>query len=133
MTAVDLALPPPAEGTAEAAARVALARERQASRYEGASKAGRRPVNADAPSGEIEALANPDEAGRALLVDAAAKLNLTARGYHRVLKVARTIADLDAASRVGRLHIAEALSYRRREPSNAPASTRDANTARLAY
>ena len=39
-------------------------------------------------------------------------MRLSARGYHRVLRVARTLADLDGADRIGRLHLAEALSYR---------------------
>jgi magnesium chelatase family protein len=79
----------------------------------------RRPVNADAPTGDIERVAAPDAPGAALLADAAVKLQLTARGYHRVLKVARTIADLDGDGGVRRLHIAEALTYRRRAPGQA--------------
>jgi magnesium chelatase family protein len=63
-----------------------------------------------APTGDIERVAAPDAPGAALLADAAVKLQLTARGYHRVLKVARTIADLDGAGGVRRLHIAEALA-----------------------
>ena len=61
--------------------------------------------------------ARPDEPGRQLLMEAAHRLRLSARGYHRVLKVARTIADLAGSDRVARIHIAEALSFRRREPS----------------
>jgi len=57
-------------------------------------------------------VAKPDNAGLKLLRDAAESMKLSARGYHRVLRVARTLADLDAAERVGRLHLAEALSYR---------------------
>lgn len=125
VTAVDLNLPAPSEGTAEAAARVEVARNRQAERYEDAAANGRRPLNSDASNTDIEHLAQPDAAGRTLLSDAAAKLNLTARGYHRVLKVARTIADLEGAQTTGRLHIAEALTYRRRPPNaqNATGST----------
>ena len=114
VTAVDLALPPPAEGSAEAAARVASARAVQAERL--GEIDGRRPVNADATSHELDTFALPDERGAALLADAAVKLNLTARGYHRVLKVSRTIADLEGAGGVRRIHIAEALTYRRRDP-----------------
>ena len=54
----------------------------------------------------------PDAAGLALLRDAADAMRLSARGYHRVLRVARTLADLDGAEKVGRMHLAEALSYR---------------------
>jgi magnesium chelatase family protein len=59
----------------------------------------------------------PEPAGRDLLTDAAGRLRLTARGYHRVLKVARTLADLEASPDVKRIHIAEALSYRRIAPA----------------
>ncbi len=62
----------------------------------------------------MEGLATSDAAGRALLAEAAAAMKLSARGYHRVLKVARTLADLDGEEKVGRLHLAEALSYRAR-------------------
>ena len=54
----------------------------------------------------------PEPAGRALLARAAERLRLSARGYHRVLRVARTLADLEGAAFVGRRHVAEALSYR---------------------
>jgi magnesium chelatase family protein len=61
----------------------------------------------------LEQLSPPDPAARQLLVDAAERLHLSARGYHRVLKVARTLADLAGSPIIGRIHIAEALSYRR--------------------
>ena len=110
--AADLALPPPAEGTSEVAARVASAREVQRSRLRDAAADAVR--NNAAMDGELlERLAAPDAAGARLLTEAAARLRLTARGYHRVLRVARTLADLDGADGVGRLHVAEALSYRR--------------------
>lgn len=111
VTAADLSLPPPAEGTAEIAARVRAARQVQDARY-AAAPASRRPVNADAPGPEIEAVCSADAEAKELLVKAAEKMALSARGYYRVLKVARTIADLDGAAAVRRLHIAEALSYR---------------------
>jgi magnesium chelatase family protein len=60
----------------------------------------------------LEEVAKPDAAGLTLLRDAADAMRLSARGYHRVLRVARTLADLDGAETVGRLHLAEALSYR---------------------
>jgi magnesium chelatase family protein len=61
----------------------------------------------------LESIATPDAAGAKLLVQATQALKLSARGYHRVLRVARTIADLAGAETVTRLHIAEALSFRR--------------------
>ncbi|HUC63415.1 MAG TPA: YifB family Mg chelatase-like AAA ATPase [Alphaproteobacteria bacterium] len=110
----DLALPPPAEGSAEIARRVAATRQRQRARYAGRARDGA-PIrsNAEADGQILEEVAAPDLEGRALLNQAAERLKLTARGYHRVLRVARTLADLDASEGVRRLHIAEALSYRR--------------------
>ncbi|WP_332675452.1 YifB family Mg chelatase-like AAA ATPase [Aromatoleum sp.] len=69
--------------------------------------------NSRLAAGRIDALCAPDNEGRALLSHAIARLNLSARGYHRVLKVARTIADLAGAERVGAAHLAEAIQYRR--------------------
>ena len=106
--AADLALPPPAEGSAEVAARVAAARRVQATR-------GIR-SNAELEGEALERYATPDEAGRTLLLQAADAMRLSARGYTRMLRVARTIADLAGAAQVGRIHVAEALSYRRQAP-----------------
>jgi magnesium chelatase family protein len=114
VSAADLVLPPPAEGSAEVAARVAAARAVQAERY--AEHPAR--TNAEADGALLDAVATPDEPGRALLAQAAAAMRLTARGYGRVLRVARTIADLAGAPEVGRIHVAEALSYRRKGPRN---------------
>ncbi len=69
-------------------------------------------VNAHCPPSVIEAIAAPDAAGTALLGDASEKLGFSARAYHRLLKVARTLADLDGSETVGRIHLAEAISYR---------------------
>jgi magnesium chelatase family protein len=111
VTAADLILPPPAEGSNEVAARVAQARAIQGERYAALGLAGVG-INAAAPAAVLEEVARPDGAGLALLRDAADAMRLSARGYHRVLRVARTLADLDGADKVGRVHLAEALSYR---------------------
>jgi magnesium chelatase family protein len=111
VTAADLILPPPAEGSVEVAARVANARAIQAARYKAAGFPKVR-TNAEAPAALLEEIAKPDKQGLALLRDAAETMRLSARGYHRVLRVARTLADLDGADAIGRLHLAEALSYR---------------------
>ena len=112
VSAADLALPPPAEGSAEVAARVARARAVQAGRQ---AETGAR-TNAELDGDALERFAAPDEAGRALLLQAAEAMRLSARGYTRMLRVARTIADLAGAPRTGRIHVAEALSYRRQPP-----------------
>ncbi|QWC58296.1 YifB family Mg chelatase-like AAA ATPase [Erythrobacter sp. 3-20A1M] len=109
VSAADLALPPPAEGSAEVAARVAEARRRQTARGEASGAR----TNAELDGDALESFATPDEAGRKLLMQAAEAMRLSARGYTRMLRVARTIADLAGAENVGRIHVAEALSYRR--------------------
>jgi magnesium chelatase family protein len=106
VTAADLALPPAAEGTAEAAARVAHAREIQAGRASGL-------LNSRLEGADLDAVAAPDAPGQALLTRAAEAAGLTARGWTRTLRLARTIADLDGSEAVRRLHVAEALIYRR--------------------
>jgi magnesium chelatase family protein len=111
VTAADLILPPPAEGSREIAARVAAARERQAARYAAIGLPHVR-SNAAVSGAVLEDVAKPDASGMALLREAADAMRLSARGYHRVLRVARTLADLDGLDKVGRLHLAEALSYR---------------------
>jgi magnesium chelatase family protein len=114
VSAVDLTLPPPAEGSAEVAARVAAARAIQSERL--AESALR--TNAELDGDTLERFASPDAAGRELLAQAAVAMKLSARGYTRILRVARTIADLAGSEPVTRIHVAEALSYRRRPPTN---------------
>jgi magnesium chelatase family protein len=109
VSAADLSLPAAAEGSAEVAARVAAARAIQRERL----GPHRLRTNAEAEGEVLETIATPDDAGRKLLTEAAERMQLSARGYHRVLKVARTIADLAGAESVGKTHVAEALSYRR--------------------
>jgi len=111
--AADLSLPPPAEGSVEVADRVAAAREIQRVRFADLDIR----TNADADGALLEEIAAPDEEGRNLLTQAAERMKLSARGYHRILRVARTLADLDGQESVRRLHIAEALSYRRIAPT----------------
>jgi magnesium chelatase family protein len=109
----DLSLPPPAEGSAEVAARIARARARQSERFAKLPQDRRVRTNAEADGALLDEIATPDADGKKLLLDAADRLKLSARGYHRVLRVARTLADLDASAGVRRIHVAEALSYRR--------------------
>ncbi len=113
VSAADLSLPAPAERSADIANRVAAARAIQKARYaELAPEAGIR-TNAEADGELLEQVAAPDEAGRKLLTEVTDSMGLSARGYHRVLKVARTLADLDGGGPVRHIHIAEAVSYRR--------------------
>jgi magnesium chelatase family protein len=114
VSAADLVLPPPSEGSAEVAERVRAARELQTRRYNGSGVR----TNAEADGTVLEEVATPDEPGRKLLAQAAEAMRLSARGYTRIQRVARTIADLAGAETVGRIHVAEALSYRRQAPRN---------------
>ncbi len=111
VTASDLVLPAPSEGSAEVCARVTQARKRQAERF-GELETANIWTNAACSGRVLEEIAAPDQAGQSLLREAAEDLGLSARGYHRTLRVARTLADLDGVECLGREHIAEALSYR---------------------
>ncbi|MCE2509505.1 MAG: YifB family Mg chelatase-like AAA ATPase [Alphaproteobacteria bacterium] len=120
VAADDLALPAATENSEAVRARVIAARKRQTDRYAKlAPDAGVR-VNAEADGELLEDVAHPDAQGKALLGEAVEKLKLTARGYHRILRVARTLADLEGSDNVNRLHIAEALTFRRIVPGRSP-------------
>lgn len=110
VTAADLALPASAEGTKDVATRVVLARQIQQARQNETGGL----TNAEVSTTSLDQIAIPEPAGQQLLLKAAEHMQLTARGYHRVLRTARTIADLEGATTVRRLHIAESLSLRRR-------------------
>jgi magnesium chelatase family protein len=104
----DLDLPTAGESSAEVAARVATARTVQEARFGGTEAR----VNADAEGRLLEEIATPDAEGRSLLAKVAERFGLSARGYHRVLRVARTIADLGGSETVRKPHVAEAVGYR---------------------
>ncbi|APX13514.1 YifB family Mg chelatase-like AAA ATPase [Tateyamaria omphalii] len=108
VTYSDLDLPATGDSSAAVAARVEAARKVQAARLDGTGMRS----NADLSGGALDDFAAPDAEGRALLTKVADRFGLSARGYHRVMRVARTIADLDGAEDVRKTHVAEAVSYR---------------------
>ncbi len=116
VTAADLALPPAPEGSKEVAARVAHARALQAERGAALGLAAPQCLNARLSGAALDAIAAPDERGRALLISATEAGQLSARGWARTLRLSRTIADLEGAQTIVRRHIAEALSWRRVGP-----------------
>ena len=105
----DLDLPAAGDTSAVVAERVRAARDVQQNRFDGIP--GVR-VNSDASGALLEKVATPDADGKALLLQAAERVGLSARGYHRVMRVARTIADLSGHDEVGRTDVAEAISFR---------------------
>lgn len=105
----DLDLPEAGDSSAEMAARISAARDVQTERF--IDHPDMR-VNADAEGAVLEEIATPDDEGRALLIKVAERFGLSARGYHRVLRVARTIADLEGVKDVRKHHVAEAVSFR---------------------
>ncbi|MFY0680938.1 MAG: YifB family Mg chelatase-like AAA ATPase [Thalassovita sp.] len=105
----DLDLPATGDSSAQVAQRVVTARQIQQKRF---AEHPQIHLNSDAEGGILEEIAAPDTEARDLLIRIAERFGLSARGYHRVLRVARTIADLDGSQSVRRPHIAEAISYR---------------------
>ncbi|BDA82514.1 hypothetical protein Sa4125_00560 [Aureimonas sp. SA4125] len=111
VTAFDLIRPAPAESSVTVKARVSAAGALQSERYESLGLPAPT-LNAQCSAALIETVAAPDEAGARLLRDAAEQMKFSARAYHRILKVARTLADLEGEETVRRIHLAEAISYR---------------------
>lgn len=111
VSAVDLAAPPASETSADVRARVVAARSRQIERCE-QHGLDRFITNAQCKGQMLDEMAPLSDDAKTLLVGASQSLGLTARGYHRVVRLARTLADLDGADILGRVHVAEALSYR---------------------
>ena len=108
VTYTDLDLPASGDSSATVAARVEAARKVQAERLHGTGMRS----NADLSGAALDDFAAPDTEGRVLLTKVADRFGLSARGYHRVLRVARTIADLDGSDDIRKPHVAEAVSYR---------------------
>ncbi len=113
VSAADLIKPSASESSAVVAQRVARARTIQKLRFEQLGVSGTT-TNAQCSVSMIEQIAQPDKEGVALLHKASEQMKFSARAYHRVLKVARTLADLEGQETVGRIHLAEAISYRMR-------------------
>jgi magnesium chelatase family protein len=126
VTPADLSAPASGETSAVVGARVAAAREAQTQRSQ--AELGGAFVNASLPDAALERVATPDAEGASLLTRAAETLGFSARGYHRILRVARTLADLDGETAVRRRHVAEAISYRRRDGTDVAPAQRRVNT-----
>lgn len=119
--ASDLALPPPRENSAMVALRVDRARQLQQDRF-AALGVPHLLTNAEADGDILMKIATPEATAQKLLTEAAEKMKLSARGYHRVLRVARTIADLAGREVIDSAHIAEAVGYRRLRVGTAAAA-----------
>ncbi|MEZ5917944.1 MAG: ATP-binding protein [Parvularculaceae bacterium] len=128
VTPADLAAPPSGETSAEVGARVARARRIQLERS--IAEFGAALINAALPDAALERVASPDAEGASLLTRAAEQLGFSARGYHRILRVSRSLADLEGVDAVKRRHIAEAVSYRRRDAFTTQSPVQIANTVR---
>ncbi|EJF91102.1 YifB family Mg chelatase-like AAA ATPase [Bartonella tamiae] len=111
LSALDLMQPAKSEPSCVVAARVAKARFIQAKRFQELNVDHIR-TNGDCPANLIENIALIDKSATQLLREVSEKMRLSARAYHRILKVARTIADLDASHNIDRHHLGEAISYR---------------------
>ncbi|WP_417465683.1 YifB family Mg chelatase-like AAA ATPase [Kordiimonas sp.] len=117
VAASDLSLPAPRESSADVALRVSAAHAIQKARFKALGAPAHMRLNAHADGRVLEEIAALDASGRGLMERAAERMRLSARGYHRVLRVARTLADLEAAEHITAGHIAEALTYRRMSPA----------------
>jgi magnesium chelatase family protein len=115
---LELSAIKPSESSAEVAKRVDMARALQSARYAGQGIT----TNAEADGDLLDRIAPLNDAGRSLLVTATERMKLSARGYHRVLRVARTLADLQGAEDIHPDHVAEAIGYRRLRPGQAIAA-----------
>jgi len=114
VSAADLTLPTPSESSKDVAARVMAARQLQIERYRAMGLQNIR-CNAEVDGEALEQVAILDKAGKKILAEAIDVMRLTARGYHRILRVARTLADLDGCDNISKIHVSEALSYRQRK------------------
>jgi magnesium chelatase family protein len=105
----------PTQGSAEIRARVVAARRRQTARLSGT----RARCNADLTAAQVRRLCRVGDEAHTALHAAHDRLGLTARGHHRVLRVARTLADLDGREQIARKDVAQAVAYREQHPAYA--------------
>lgn len=111
VSALDLMKPANGETSAIVAARVAKARRIQSARYQALGLPAFT-TNANCPTALVEEVAKPDKQGMQLLYTASEKMRFSARAYHRILKVARTLADLENSQTLQSHHLAEAITFR---------------------